>query len=122
MSIWGPNHETIEKTTEETKSIKPMAAQTFKSYQHQDGGRFVFLPKECRLYVDGHGGWHEKIWLPEGETHKLITIVHEAIQDTIILKDWTDMDQHLTLKKGDVATFLFTWRKWSLISHFNNQI
>lgn len=119
MSIWGPDRETA---VEEKKSIEPTYASNLKSQRHGEGGRYVWLPKECRLYYDADWGWHEKIWLPEGETHKLITIAHEATQDSIVLKDWTDMAQHLTLKKGDVATFLFTWRKWSLISHFNNQI
>ena len=119
MSIWGPNR----KIGEEKKGIKPTYASNLKSQSFQGVvGKVVWLPKECRLYLDFDGGWHEKILLPEGEIHKLITIAHEATRDSVILNTWTDMAQDLTLKKGDVVTFLFTWRKWSRISHFRNQI
>lgn len=111
MSIWGPKWK-----IKEVEKVKITYAGTLRD----NGSGQVNLPKGTQFYYDYDGSWHEKIHLPPGEPHNIISIVHEATADSVIRKNWTDLKQDMVLKRGDVVTFIFTWRTWSRISHVHN--
>jgi hypothetical protein len=113
MSIWGPE---IKK--EEKDKVDLLPAANLRA----DASGQVYIPRGTKFYWDHDRlGWHEWIHMPPGQTHDIITIVHEATRDSTLNKEWTDLAENRVLKKGDVLTFIFTHRKWGLINELHNR-